>query len=564
MLHRVLSLSVVLRRLRSQLALAPVVLATLLAASSAQAGDVNICVLPFEGEGSGGFPLAEAVEFEMEVLDGVVVQGSRGPSRAWFKAVKKRKGKRMRNKDRRKIMKKFGLDALVTGEAGVDEDGDPALHVVAYGKDGKARFYEVFPPPESIDQAAAGIVRSMSSMLKSWASQPSIKVRIPEPKADKPEMRDDDDILVGSADGERKKRKKKKKKKNKRDRDAGDDVDELFVDGDDFDGDRDKRKKKKKKKKKRKFADVDDDDKRRALSGNSSRRSVEGKKKRNKKRRSNQPGFFSLLRDKDPLVPFAKVSLDVHGAGWWYIFNGQNPDQSYFRVASLTPHPTGVVNVELWPVEWIGLVADGRVGFVPFLLKDGTGRITPVEFFHLHLGGAAAVRARYLHRLSLGKKVGQLGIGGGVRAGYRYFGSTIDPQTIDGTPLTIIPGFNSHALMIGPELFIPFRVYGFPGEVQATVEVNPSISLYEELPDAPGQQVQAFGWFARLAARGGLPMGIFVEASVESNGVYAIYNGTGRRVRLAADANTGAYENLTGGDVINLNVTMGVGAGFHF
>ncbi|MCP4500169.1 MAG: hypothetical protein GY822_09440 [Deltaproteobacteria bacterium] len=532
------------------------------------ADGVHIAVLPFEGEGSGGFSLAEAVEFEMEVLDDVVVESSRSPSRAWFKAKKKRKKKSLRNKDRKKVLAKFSLDALLVGESGIDEDGDPALHVIGYGADGKARFYEVFPLPEDIDQAAAGIVRSMSSVMNNWANLPSLKVRIPKPKKLSSDP-DDDDILVGDRGRERPKKKKKKKKKRKRKkkgkrkkkRDDGDDINNLFVDDDEPE----QKRRKRKKRRSRKVRNDDEDEERRSISGRSGRRAIKRKKKKGFKE-----GFFSVLDGKDDLLSFAAASGVHQGSTWRYFFDAVDPGQSLtgenHRTSFVTPYPSGFAQAEIWPVEWVGVAVDGSVSYLPFKIDDGAGRLEKPEFSLLHFGAGAMIRARYVHRLSLGKKVGTLGVGGGFRMGYRYWGSTSEPQRLEGTTVTVtvIPGFNSHALVLGPEVFFPFRVFSLPGEIQATVEVNPSLSFYEELPDAPGQQVQAFGWYAKLAGRIGLPMGAFVEANVLSNGVIAIYDGTGQRRRAVIDANTGEFEKITGGQVVNFNIQAGLGLGFAF
>ena len=100
----------------------------------------------------------------------------------------------------------------------------------------------------------------------------------------------------------------------------------------------------------------------------------------------------------------------------------------------------------------------------------------------------------------------------GIPGGYTR--ATNAPQDIpyaDNTgrvPLTLVPGFDVHALAVGAEVYVPVILAGRRLEIDVRAEALP-VTLYAEKPDAPGENSSAFGVSAGVDVRYDLLGGFF-------------------------------------------------------
>jgi hypothetical protein len=218
-------------------------------------------------------------------------------------------------------------------------------------------------------------------------------------------------------------------------------------------------------------------------------------------------------------------------------------------------YPGGSVLLDLWPLTWLGLDTELAFAGLRFEIDQSAGAVTPAEFASLQTRIGAALKLRYT--LDNG-----LGLGG--RVGYRYFGATVEPQTVldGGEPrnLTIVPGYTLHALAVGAEVFVPMIIGGRRLEVEVRADGLPGVTRYDEQPDNPGDKTLAFGWAVSVAARYDVVKGFFVEGRGQSTGAAVTYTEQGNRNVFVG----GALQTLQGGSVLNLMAGFSAGIGFMF
>jgi hypothetical protein len=253
------------------------------------------------------------------------------------------------------------------------------------------------------------------------------------------------------------------------------------------------------------------------------------------------------------------VSTYFDGGTWQYTLDGP---EGLDQVVGTTFFPGVGARVDVWPLSFVGIDGHARVSLVNFVISNADDiKLEPGSFTTWQIDTGLFLKARYLVELE------GVGFGIGGRVGYRYQGATNAPQDIphaDNTgrvPLTLVPGFDVHALAVGAEVYVPVILAGRRLEIDVRAEALP-VTLYAEKPDAPGENSSAFGVSAGVDVRYDLLGGFFLELGGGATGMSATFEGTGDRVRLSDVADeTEAYQ---GGGVLNWSASFRGGLGFMY
>jgi hypothetical protein len=253
----------------------------------------------------------------------------------------------------------------------------------------------------------------------------------------------------------------------------------------------------------------------------------------------------------------AAVSLSFRATTWRYSFSGVNQET---QVLGTQVFPGATLRADVWFLDFLGLdlmAAGGRVAFK--INSDPNVVITPAEFTSNQAEGAAALRGRYLLRLSEDGLVPAIGLG--LRVGARAWRTFQTPVQLlsTGETLTVVPGFIYYGLTVGPEFYVPVDLFDRRLEIELKLEGMP-LTRYSESPDQPGAEVSAFGWGGELLLRMQVVAGLFVELSGFSAGTYASFDGVGNRVGIKDSA----FVIFSGGQVLNFNAGGTVGLGYFF
>lgn len=519
-----------------------------------KSGPVRIAVLPFEGMGVAGGVMRESLEIELEMLEKIRLQSSATAARSVV-----RDGKRaFTSRKLRRTLQKANLDALVKGE---QMEGEQVL-VVVYAADGRARFAEFFKRGDDIDALAASIVAALKPTLLRFSSAKVVSIPREPPASSAQAARDrnpidEDDLFVDLEGGDKPEPKKERSEKRKRapkvareeprSRASDDRRPVLGSDApDDIDDDRPRRRRA-----------VDD----RAVSGTSGRSRKSFSKLTDEEPEEEDTretgGFFQP----GPLTPMVSVMGGVQGGTWIYDFAGKDGNQSY---GFNRPFPGASARVAFWPMQYFGVEVDGSFDYLFFEFdqpENGDG-ITPGQFSIPHITAGVAARARYILPLSP-----SFGVGIGARLGYRFDYAGVEPQTM-GTgnniaTVTIVPGYMLNALVLGPELFVPFKIGSNRMEVQLSTEINPGISRYEEMPDNPGDNSLAFGGTAHLTVKAEIFAGIFAFFGGYGSIIITNYELPGDRLSPIAGLD-GSRDKFQGGTVTSINAGGRAGLGWEF
>lgn len=486
---------------------------------------VDVAVLPFEVlRGDQARAASEALELELELVDGVRVQDA-GGAFADLQAAKDP----FDPATVKRAMNRRGLEALVTAPAGLER---PWL--VVFGADGKPRILKELPRGADAEQMAATALAAIKPAVPGFAK---LKPQKLPARGNGVGLRDvivggedDEDGPVGTGRGTRSgdgdddaSRRRDKRRTAGLDGDAGDDARrrDALDGGDDErlgtgDGPR------------RTLADVDD-----------ANRSAGGPVKE---------------------THLLALSGTFDGAGWRYAFEGNDNVQPAPVTAGF--HPGGAVRADLWPLPFLGVDASGAISTVQFKIADSPNlAVAPNRFVSIHTNAGVSARGRFLLRLSDDGTLRTIGIG--ARLGYRYWSASYETQRIVGANrvLTVVPGFTMHALTAGPEIYVPIFVLDRRFELELKIDTMP-LTRYEEAPDNPGRNSLAFGYHAELLTRFDLFGGFFVELAGKSTGATINFDGEGDRVTVLP-ANS-ELVTLKGGRSLNLVGGFSVGVGFMY
>lgn len=580
---------------------------------------LTVVVLPFDAGGALKYDLPDALELELELVETVIVK----PNKRVWAELRKQSDKRFDAKTLKRVCKRRSCDILVRGVEGWTPDGEPALHIVAYARNGTARHWSMHDTTDTVDELAREITSALESSFRRWGKLKRVKVRFP----DDPGYRDDepitdDDLFVESASKKSKKkrapvavpedeplvlddlfsvdrkqsnRSKKKKRRmarslepeeetnlgertesrSTRDDDAmpaGEDERGFFDDSDNMPISEERERRSRRRDDEDRFDDEDDRYDRGETYRDERRENRSRRKRRERRSRRDDPyddnaydrkKRMDLDGDEDgsatsdvKLSHLFSVSGGLDLGSWYYAFDGNRPEQS--TGFWIPVFPGARVQGTLWPIEWVGIDVDARAMIVNFETANADAPIYPQQFNAYQIGGGGALNGRYILDL------GQLGVGGGGRIGYRYLGLIVEPQkhTGDNLPYTIVPGYHFHALSVGAHLFGAVRFLDRRLEVEVDADLLPA-TTYSEEPDNPGSGQLAFGWNVEGKVRMDLFKGVFLEGSLYTAGLYNTFTGTGDRLSGEYDAD-GNRVLVQGGTVLNGAGGAAVSLGYFF
>jgi hypothetical protein len=523
-----------------------------------RASPLNVVVLPFVGKGTGGSDVKEAIELELELVEVVQVSASdtlesdvrKGGKRAFDVSVLAG------------TLSKRGVDVLIKGERGPGEKNPDALLVVAYGKDGQPRFFKELALASEPDAAAATIVDSLRPTLEGWKSARPVRLPMEDQKdIDVDDVLVDDDLAGAPAKGGGR-LVARSGGGDDEDDEKGDVLDDppppppkrdtstskdgrkkSPLDFNDEPVERQKPSASSSSKKKRSRLDDDAEVTRVArteIGEDGRRRTIDDVEDELDEEES---------KDGKKLAHTFALSAAFDGGTWRYQFDGAGIGDT---TVSAPFYPGGSVLLDAWPLSWVGVDAEFGVGVVPFKINGGPIVVTPTEFTSIQLRGGGTAKVRYTLKN---------GIGLGGRAGYRFFGASVDNQTVnDGADnLTVVPGYQLHALSVGAEIFVPILIGGQRLEIDVRADGLPA-TFYAEQPDNPGRTSLAFGWHVQLATRYDLAGGVFFEARGQSTGTSVAYSEQGERKAFVGNT----LQQLQGGSVLNLAAGFSVGLGYMF
>ncbi|OGQ24713.1 MAG: hypothetical protein A2138_07925 [Deltaproteobacteria bacterium RBG_16_71_12] len=513
-----------------------------------RAAALNVAVLPFTGKGSGGNDAKEALELELELVETAAVVASdavaddtrrlRTPYQADALAP---------------ILSRRAVDVLVTGERAVGKDDEDVLLVVAYAKDGAPRFFVELPLGRDPQDTAVAVIDALRPALSAWKRQRPVKLPGAEPKRADRSVRmadvladDDEDAApprretVSKAEPARRRAEPEDVEPPRAARDQHRDTSPLAFTKDDADDEPARPKKRKR------SLSIDDD----APEETVARSTID-----DAGRRIDAVDEAEVPAD-GALAHTLAVTAAFDGATWAYSFDGDAVGSAKVNAAFF---PGGSVAVDAWPmrsfgVPWLGLEADGAVAFVPFRINARQVPVTPEALTATHYRLGVMVKGRYALKN---------GIAFGARLGYRYYGASIEAQTVDvggqTENLTVVPGFEFHTAAIGAEAFVPILLGKQRLEIDLKADALP-LTYYEEKPDDPGGTSLAYGWYASAGVRYDIVAGFYGELRGQTIGAIADYSNQGGRKIFVGDQ----LETLAGGDVLNFTLGFSAGVGFMF
>ncbi|MFH1810358.1 MAG: hypothetical protein ABIJ09_16550 [Pseudomonadota bacterium] len=548
-------------------------LVVLLTSNLAWSAPVRVVILSFEGPSSGGAELADAVELELELAEGVVLV----PRRPVEKRL--RRGRDRLSADSvSSALRSSEADLALTGQGRDSRDG-PVIDIRAYTRDGQMVVNEVFTltsdEPDA-DTLAPLIADSLREAVASGLREVRPRAEPEEePAVARSTARSDDDLFVDDAelegrrpvteapprdssrdssrDGDRGGRRldddagtdrggrpviteQPEPERSRsgwgdhyRDEDQGDDRAGRDNPGRDRDrssrrddpGDQDRR---------RDERDDRDRGRRRLLD--------EGEEDWDRRviapvrREEPRPRVGDIDAGTDSgertgaraLLPYVAVAAAFEPLYWNYAVEAA-AGRSRVDWSPLSPLAGGSLRLEVWPIPYAGVDAQARFGKVQVDLTGIPGlneKAIEIYFYEaqLHLRGQYLLDATWP------------GFAVGARLGYRFLMADTAPQT----PFTVVPGYTAHMLAPGVDIRLPFHPQY--AVLMASAEVVP-FALYTEAPDEPGQPGSAslFGWRVDALFRSTIAYGIFVELRLFYEEFYVTYAGAGTRT----DAGGGAF-----------------------
>jgi len=599
-------------RLTSLFTRVVVVLAVLFASGDADArrkkaskpsGPKKIVVVPFEAEGALAYEVPKELELELELHEGVIVVAS---ARTWAE-LKKQGAKKFDRKTLQKVMQRRGVDVLMRGVKGYDDDGAEALHVLLYANDGRVRFQgtltESLDAPDALPGLIASVVEEPLHRFDGLAAiepvfpakpkkgakpraAPVVVDDEPPPPPPAKDAVDDSHLFVDFDDGKDKRDAKRAPPKRA---DLGDKPIErtdrrarvVGGDGDDDDDDDDEpapraatRAQKpaettdddeapEDKPRRRRFDDPDDNEpeekrpaaRTRFIDEDDERASTDRDKKRDRASMADVVDDEKPAGDEPDLSHVVSVAVGAGGASWFYDFAANKPIQSNQFLAPI--FPAGTLRIDLWPIEWVGVDVDAHLQAVRFNVDDPSAPIQPQTFFAYRYGASAAAKGRYILHL------GNVGVGAGGRVGYRLLGAFADKQTHadDGDFFTVVPGYMFHTIFVGAELYAAVVFFERRLEFEWRLDGLP-LTRYEEYPDNPGAESLAFGWATTANVRMEIFYGAFAELYFFHSGAIVTFDGVGNRRGALLDATSGQRELIQGGRVTTIDGTAGLALGW--
>jgi len=469
---------------------------------AAASDETRVAILEFEGPRGIGEELADAVELELELEDGIVL------------VPRKRVASKLRRGDARtspasirEALRRGKADLVVFGIWEEDLDG-AELRVTGFNRQGAEVFTEPLtltsdePDVEMLAGMIAGsIAEATAGGLEAIPSEPEDR-RPAEPLPDGPDELDDPGLDDGLPDGDDRKRGDRRDvatsdRDQRSSRRLDDDDDSSSDRFDDATADRSPRRR-------MLLTDDDDEDERRD----------ELRERVGDIDEETEAGGASALRGD---LPYVEVSAAFEPLYWSYFVDG-TVWTSEVPWSLGSPFVGGSVRAEAWPILYAGLDAQARAGMVEVNLEGIPGldqRAIEIIFYELQLHA----RGRYV----FDKPLPGLAVGG--RLGYRFLMANAAAQS----PFTVVPGFAAHILAPGLDVRVPLhKQYAI---LDLSVEGIP-FALYEEFPDSPGEPGTAgtLGWRVDARFHSVLFFGVFAELRMFYEEYYVSYTGTGNRI----------------------------------
>ncbi|MBI1947009.1 MAG: hypothetical protein HYS27_15035 [Deltaproteobacteria bacterium] len=509
---------------------------------------LNVAVLPFTGKGTGAGDTKEALELELELVETAAVVSS-----DTIQDDTKRLRTPYQAEALAPILSKRAVDVLVSGERATGKDDEDVLLVVAYAKDGAPRFFVELPLGRDPQETATAVADALRPALSAWKRQRPVKLPSAEPKGKDRSVRmtdvlaDDDEDPAPPSRVDEDKSEPVRRRQDPEDvelpkvaRDTSRDDSPLAFTKDDAEDEPVRPKKRKR------TASIDDD----AAAETVAHSTVDDSGRRiDVEDEAPSPGSSALAHT-------VAVTAAFDGATWAYSFDGDAVGSAKVNAAFF---PGGSVAIDAWPlrpfgIPWLGLEADGAVAFVPFRINARQVPVTPDALTAMHTRLGFMLKGRYTLKN---------GIGFGARLGYRYYGASIEAQTVDvggqTENLTVVPGFDFHTAAVGGEAFVPILLGKQRLEIDVKADALP-LTYYEEKPDDPGGTSIAYGWYAAAGVRYDIVAGFYGELRAQTIGAIADYSNQGGRKIFVGDQ----LETLAGGDVLNFTLGFSAGVGFMF
>lgn len=538
-----------------------------------RAAPLSVAVLPFTGKGSGAADAKEALELELELVSNASVVASDTVG------DETRRLRTPYDADQLgPILAKRAIDVLVVGERAAGKDDDDVLLVIAYAKDGAPRFFVELPLGREPQDTAVAVVDALRPALAAWKRQRPVSLPTPAAKPATREVRiadvlaDDDEEpapkrRVDPLDDDEPAPKRRVEPVDDdsaaaRRRQDPEDIEppkparrDSAIDSDSADdsplafarNDNDEQPARSKKRKK--APSIDDD----SAGTTVARSTVDDAGHRiDAEETVDEPAAAAP----SSLAHTLALTAAFDGATWAYSFEGDAVGSTKLNAVFF---PGGSVAVDAWPlrpfgIPWIGLEGEGAIAFVPFRINAADVPVTPSALTATHFRVAAMVKGRFVLKN---------GMGFGARFGYRYYGASIEAQTVSvggqTENLTVVPGFEFHTAAVGLEGFVPILIAGHRLEIDVKADALP-LTYYEEKPDDPGGTSMAYGWYAAAGARFDLIGGFFGELRGQTVGAVADYSNQGGRKIFVGEQ----LETLAGGDVLNFTLGFSAGIGFMF
>ena len=337
--------------MKRRCALAAVLMITTVAGPVEAAAATRVAILEFEGAAAGGRKMADAVETELELADGVVLV-----PRSKLAAKLKRGGARLSAASVASAMQAANVDVALVGVGRQTPDG-PAIELTAYNRQGKVVWTEIMtlssdePDPDAIaPQIADGIKSAISDGLqpREGGGRTPMATVAREPVKD--ELAPEGD---GLPDGEKDHSRAETPKPKEREVRASAVPDrgreqppQRHVLDDEEDWDRHVDKKDQPAEDKQRISDIDQQD-----SKSNGRTGVRAQ------------------------IPYIAASLAFEPLYWSYSLTADPGGNSDVKWSPLSPFAGGSLRLESWPILYAGVDAQARFGKVQVDLSQIPGLI---------------------------------------------------------------------------------------------------------------------------------------------------------------------------------------------
>lgn len=239
------------------------------------------------------------------------------------------------------------------------------------------------------------------------------------------------------------------------------------------------------------------------------------------------------------------VTVSFGAENWNYAFDSDAISEQKGLVRSRV-YPGLAVAADYRPWDFVLVSFNGGVSMASLRVKanqpvDGDGQVVLSHMFYGSL--SAGLFQEFLEFIDIG-----------IEAGYDFQGALVEEQRILDKPVTVIPGFQSHALSVGPRLVVGRQNGGAMLDIR--VGLNP-YTYYFETPDEPTDSKNVFRWSARAVGRFMLGEDMYVDAIASAHVFHVHY------------VNDAIRENANGekwgeGRVLNASSSFMVGLGWVF